>query len=170
MRYEFDLQCTSSGENNWRCDFRSMVNIYGFLYFHFTTVSESGFPDPGHNHYHRLIFIMPFSAPSHVSDFLFWSIFSYCIPIFFLSSTGVFPLKIAPKTEKTISKYDTVHAISLLCLFWAPCKSNSTLLTWKGGLVPRGSWLIGPRWFQSCEGRMCFGSQKCQGSKMEIGW
>src|ERR1700690_4401424 len=77
-----------------------MVNIYGSSCFHFTLVSESRFLDPGHNHYCRLIFIMLFLAPSPVPDFLFWPIFPYRIPIFFFSSTTVFPLNLLQKLRK----------------------------------------------------------------------
>ena len=88
------------GEDNWRREFRSMVNIYGFSCFHFTLVSESRFLDPGHNCYCWLIFIVLFSAPSPVPDFLFWPICPYRIPIVFFSSTTVFPLNLLQKLRK----------------------------------------------------------------------
>src|SRR6204780_1484505 len=68
--------------------------------FHFTLVSESGFLDPGHNHYRRLISIMPLSALSPVPDFLLWSPSSYYNPTFLLSSDSVFSTKNAPKLQK----------------------------------------------------------------------
>ena len=77
-----------------------MVNIYGFSCFHFTIVLESGFLDPGHYLYRRLIFIMPFLKPSSIPDFLLWSFFSYSNPTFFLSSDSIFSTKIAPKLRK----------------------------------------------------------------------
>src|ERR1700733_10599594 len=49
--------------------------------FHFTLVSEFGFLDPGHNHYRRLISIMPLSALSPVPDFLLWSPSPITIPL-----------------------------------------------------------------------------------------
>src|ERR1700683_5109107 len=86
--------CQVSWSINNECISLKGVSIDGeyiwVFSLHFTTVLESGFLDPGHNRYRRSIFIMLFLAPSPVPDFLFWSIFPYCIPIFFLSSTGVF--------------------------------------------------------------------------------
>src|SRR6202167_210322 len=76
--------------------------------FHFTLVSESGFLDPGHNHYRRLISIMPLSALSPVPDFLLWSPSSHYNPTFLLSSDSVFSTKNAPKLQKQFPSMTTV--------------------------------------------------------------
>src|ERR1700685_3410870 len=75
--------------------------------FHFTLVSESGFLDPGHNHYRRLISIMPLSALSPVPDFLLWSPSPYYHPTFLLSSDSVFSTKNAPKLQKQFPSMTT---------------------------------------------------------------
>src|SRR6202044_863246 len=85
--------------------------------FHFTLVSESGFLDPGHNHYRRLISIMPLSALSPVPDFLLWSPSSYYNPTFLLSSDSVFSTKNAPKLQKQFPSM-TTRALSE-CEMWA---------------------------------------------------
>src|SRR6202046_1366599 len=72
--------------------------IYMVLMFSFYPCF--GIRVPGHNHYRRLISIMPLSALSPVPDFLLWSPSSYYNPTFLLSSDSVFSTKNAPKLQK----------------------------------------------------------------------
>src|SRR6202042_72525 len=99
-RNDYSSECTISGGKQ----LKTRVSIEGgYIWsscFHFTLVSESGFLDPGHNHYRRLISIMPLSALSPVPDFLLWSPSSYYNPTFLLSSDSVFSTKNAPKLQK----------------------------------------------------------------------
>src|SRR6202167_6352531 len=97
--------------------------------FHFTVVSESGFLDPGHNHYCQLISIMPLLALSPVPDFPLWSPFSYYSSTSLLSSDSVFSTKIAPKLRKQFQSMTACGACRDCAHWWHINQSVSFQVT-----------------------------------------